>query len=374
MLFPSTRIAEECRAFMINHEAQLRQANHLVRVIQFAIQADADTASPADCTSSDLNCLPVHIALFPPDFYKLARQFWQHTGLGISSRFSERCLAMLNELGSGPASPTPSYKGKGKAKALPPKAIKGKKSNRHYARKGSLSIEQPSNGPEVEVEGNEEGLTESHDTYLEERYGRNMSIADGEVAKRTLRRRIAGVLLRDPDDSLNSLPTDSAEQQVGSSSRGVQSLSENDVYLYPTGMGAIWSSHQLVLKTMPPQAKSVCFGFPYTDTLKILQKWGPGCVHYGNGTPEDLTEFTAFLRSSPPGTVSAFYTEFPSNPLLRSVDLKTVRKLADEHDFMVVVDDTIGNFANVEVLPYADIVVSGLTKLFSGDANVMGGR
>ena len=29
---------------------------------------------------------------------------------------------------------------------------------------------------------------------------------------------------------------------------------------------------------------------------------------------------------------------------------------------------------NVEVLPYADIVVSSLTKVFSGASNVMGGR
>jgi cystathionine gamma-synthase len=42
--------------------------------------------------------------------------------------------------------------------------------------------------------------------------------------------------------------------------------------------------------------------------------------------------------------------------------------------FAIVVDETIGNFINVEVATYADIVVSSLTKIFSGDANVMGGR
>jgi cystathionine gamma-synthase len=54
--------------------------------------------------------------------------------------------------------------------------------------------------------------------------------------------------------------------------------------------------------------------------------------------------------------------------------LKEIRKLADKHDFLVAVDDTVGNFANVEVLPLADMVMTGLTKIFSGDANVMGGR
>ena len=53
---------------------------------------------------------------------------------------------------------------------------------------------------------------------------------------------------------------------------------------------------------------------------------------------------------------------------------KAWRELADKYDFLVVVDETIGNFMNVEVLKYADIVVSSLTKIFSGAANCMGGR
>ena len=70
----------------------------------------------------------------------------------------------------------------------------------------------------------------------------------------------------------------------------------------------------------------------------------------------------------------ALFTEFPSNPLLRSSNLPRLRALADKYDFLIVIDDTLGNFLNVEVLPYADIVVTSLTKVFSGDSNVMGGR
>jgi cystathionine gamma-synthase len=48
--------------------------------------------------------------------------------------------------------------------------------------------------------------------------------------------------------------------------------------------------------------------------------------------------------------------------------------LADQYGFLVVVDETVGNFVNIEVLPWADVVVSSLTKIFSGASNVMGGR
>lgn len=69
----------------------------------------------------------------------------------------------------------------------------------------------------------------------------------------------------------------------------------------------------------------------------------------------------------------ALFAEFPGNPLLRSPDLTRIRSLADKYNFFVVVDETIGNFLNVNVLPMADIVVSSLTKVFSGDSNVMAG-
>ena len=130
-----------------------------------------------------------------------------------------------------------------------------------------------------------------------------------------------------------------------------------------------------VLLTPAPFVSS----FPYTDTLKVLEKWGPGCHFLGHGLDSSIDELETLLVTEraqnphePP--VVALFTEFPSNPLLRSPDLERLRTLSDKHDFLVIVDDTIGNFNNVETLPFADIVVTSLTKIFSGDSNVMGGR
>lgn len=114
------------------------------------------------------------------------------------------------------------------------------------------------------------------------------------------------------------------------------------------------------------------FRFPYIDTLKIVEKFGPGCLFYGFGSSEELDDLEKRLKDGE--RFLALFTEFPGNPLLRSPDVERIRKLADIYDFHVVIDETIGNFLNVNVLPYADIVVSSLTKVFSGDSNVMGGR
>ncbi|RXW21213.1 hypothetical protein EST38_g4640 [Candolleomyces aberdarensis] len=98
-------------------------------------------------------------------------------------------------------------------------------------------------------------------------------------------------------------------------------------------MSAIWSAHQLALKTRTP-AKSVCFEFLYTDALKILQKWGSGCNLMGHGLNTDVDEmekiFEEAVKANPGAPILAF------------------------------------TFVNVQVVQYADIVVSSLTKVFSG--------
>ena len=112
--------------------------------------------------------------------------------------------------------------------------------------------------------------------------------------------------------------------------------------------------------------------FPYIDTLKILEKWGPGCLFYGHGSSADIDDLEENCKSGK--KFLALFCEFPGNPLLKSPDLHRLRLLADKYEFAIVVDETIGNFLNVHVLPFADVIVSSLTKVFSGDSNVMGGR
>lgn len=150
-------------------------------------------------------------------------------------------------------------------------------------------------------------------------------------------------------------------------------VTRSDIYLYPTGMAAIYHIHQLLLKWRG--TKTVVFGFPYELTLKLIQSYGPAWDFWGFGSDEELDHFEASLEL--PGAesqVQAVWCECASNPLLRTVDLARIHRLAEKYDFVVVVDDTIGSVANIDVLDVADIVVTSLTKSFSGYANVMAGR
>lgn len=92
---------------------------------------------------------------------------------------------------------------------------------------------------------------------------------------------------------------------------------------------------------------------------------------YGRGTARELDELEALLKSGQ--RIRALFCEVPCNPLLESSDLLRVRSLADEYGFIVACDETLGTFVNIGLLPYADALMTSLTKIFSA-SNVMGGR
>lgn len=141
------------------------------------------------------------------------------------------------------------------------------------------------------------------------------------------------------------------------------------VSLHPSGMAAIFTAFQAVTGRRPG-CRTVMFGFPYTDTLKILEKFGAGAEFFPRGDGEDLRRLEHLLRSEP---IAAVFCEFPGNPLLRVPDLPAIHAMASEAGAAVVVDDTIGTFFNVDVLPHADLVATSLTKAVSGEGDVMAG-
>ena len=113
--------------------------------------------------------------------------------------------------------------------------------------------------------------------------------------------------------------------------------------------------------------------------------------------------------------VCALFTEIPSNPLLKIPDMHRLQALARKHNFLLIVDDTISGFAQVDLLSgkpnrrdagrdgsatvfsseeaftsstsstspapapvteegvRVDLLCSSLTKIFSGRGNVLAG-
>ncbi|GAB4157022.1 MAG: hypothetical protein Tsb009_34080 [Planctomycetaceae bacterium] len=164
-------------------------------------------------------------------------------------------------------------------------------------------------------------------------------------------------------------PADEEKLQIRDRIAQLTGASAEDVYLFPCGMNAIETAHRTLLERSP-NAKSVQFGFPYVDTLKLLEKVGPGVHFFSRGDANDLVRLEECLTDEP---VAGIYTEFPSNPLLNSPDLVQLRMLSRNHAAPLVVDDTVSGFANVDLLQTADILCSSLTKFFSGAGDVAAG-
>ena len=142
-----------------------------------------------------------------------------------------------------------------------------------------------------------------------------------------------------------------------------------NISLHPSGMAAIHAAFRLATSRRP-QHRTVMFGFPYTDTLKILSKFGAGVEFFPRGDAKDLSSLAGLLGKE---EISAIFCEFPSNPLLNVPDLPALHEMASAHGVPVVVDDTIGTFFNVEVLPHTDFIATSLTKAISGEGDVMAG-
>lgn len=150
---------------------------------------------------------------------------------------------------------------------------------------------------------------------------------------------------------------------------GLMDVPADCVWLFPSGMAAIYTAHRAVT-ALRPGARSVQYGFPYVDTLKIQQDLGPGAMFLPFGNEAELPALQAALAAEP---MSGLFCEFPSNPLLGTPPLRQVSELCAGYGVPVVVDDTISTYANVNPLPACDLVVTSLTKFFTGRGDVMAG-
>ena len=161
-----------------------------------------------------------------------------------------------------------------------------------------------------------------------------------------------------------------ARQAVRQRLRELRTNLEAEIWLYPCGMAAVAAVWR-ALRQRDLANPSVQFGFPYVDTLKIQQRFAPADVRfYPVGGRDDIKQLTELLSKQ---KIAAVLCESTTNPLLTSLDLHALRQLADQHEFLLVIDDTLAACINHDVLPFADVVVTSLTKYFSGYGDVLAG-
>ncbi|MBK1815778.1 PLP-dependent transferase [Luteolibacter yonseiensis] len=142
-----------------------------------------------------------------------------------------------------------------------------------------------------------------------------------------------------------------------------------DTFIFTSGMAAVTA----VLRALPglhEGKKTLQMEFPYVDSLKVQELFGHGVVYLNDATGESFDEALMRIRQ---GEFAGVFTEIPSNPLLRTVDLHRVAKACEDGNTPLIVDDSAAGPYNVDSLKYADVVTGSLTKWISGEGDIMAG-
>ncbi len=173
--------------------------------------------------------------------------------------------------------------------------------------------------------------------------GAKVDLEAGRAASQTLRERLAALAGQQPED----------------------------VFLFPSGMAATFAVHRMLVALFPGR-KTVQLDFPYVDVLKVQQLFGSGAHFFPLVQESEYEDLRAVLEAGP---VAGIFSEVPTNPLLRCVDYPRLQALLAETqpEVPLVIDDTIGTVANVDVFRVADVATTSLTKGFSGAGDVLAG-
>jgi cystathionine gamma-synthase len=143
---------------------------------------------------------------------------------------------------------------------------------------------------------------------------------------------------------------------------------EDDIFLAPTGMAALFAALKAVVKRTPGRPTGQ-LGFPYVDTLKLQEKLGPGGIllHHLGGLENRLASLLHRDR------LAGCFCEIPGNPLLGSADLRRITPLLREHGVPLVADDVVATPLNINLTSHADLIATSLTKFIVGSGDAMGG-
>ena len=175
---------------------------------------------------------------------------------------------------------------------------------------------------------------------------------------------------RQAEDFLDGKMRDGSKSHlVARAVAGFTGSETTNTFVFASGMAAITA----VLRALPgvrAGGKTLQLEFPYVDCLKIQERFGNGVVYLNEAAGEPFEEALMRIRQ---GGFAGVFTEVPSNPLLRTVDLARVAQACADGRTPLIIDDSACGPLNVDALRFADVVTGSLTKWVSGEGDVMAG-
>lgn len=148
-----------------------------------------------------------------------------------------------------------------------------------------------------------------------------------------------------------------------------------DITLCRAGMNAVYAAFRATLDLQRARGRTIWLqlGWLYLDTPAILKKFLGADERYEFfGDVFDFAALEKFFAENS-GKIAGIITEYPTNPLLHTGDIGKLSALCAKHGVVRIFDPSSAGVVNVDVLPYADVVVASLTKYSGNAGDVMSG-
>ncbi len=145
----------------------------------------------------------------------------------------------------------------------------------------------------------------------------------------------------------------------------------DDILIATSGMNAVDAGIAAVDAVQRPRGRSawIQLGWLYVDSTRLFEKARDAKRHFIS----DVRDLAAVERLLAVGDIAGVFTEVPNNPQLETADIPALRALCDKHGAKLLLDPSSVGLASVDVLPFADILVSSLTKYAAAEGDVMAG-
>ncbi len=165
-----------------------------------------------------------------------------------------------------------------------------------------------------------------------------------------------------------------ADMRTSESLRAIYGLeSVDDILLCNSGMNAFYASYRAISEFQKSRGKNkwLQLGWLYVDTGLILEKFSETepIIHF------DLFNFDGLRKifAEHGNEIAGIITEVPTNPLLQTSDIEELQNLAEKHNAVLILDPTLASPCNIDILPYADLVINSLTKYAASEGDVLSG-
>jgi cystathionine gamma-synthase len=136
-------------------------------------------------------------------------------------------------------------------------------------------------------------------------------------------------------------------------------------------MNAAYAAISAVNELQSPLGKDVWIqlGWLYVDSAKILEK----TKNISRVFVKEIQDLEAVEKILREGRVAGIFAEAPNNPQLETPDIPKLRQLCDQYGAKLILDPSAVSLVTLDLLPYADILCTSLTKYAASEGDVMAG-